>query len=361
MPSPPQPRWPVGPLIVFALLAITPPSTTIVAAFPWIAQHPWICMLLILAYEMLLGIGAVTTAFLRKIWERRADTWADASANRLETMMRRLFSGARQRYLRFFCDEHGDLDMKGISTRGTYSIALEQVFVDVRLDPTPAHRASSDPLRVPPSLRTRSHEVWDYLRQLDQHLVIVGAPGSGKTTLLKDIGLCLARGKRRRLSLAQRLPWTIPLFLPLRDHSAAVASHPEYTLVRAVENQITPWKQAISSEWTAHALAKGQCLDGLDEIGDVALRQRVVTWIEQQMTAYPQNRFVVTSRPLGYRANPLRRVAVLEVQSFSFEQITRFLHSWYLANEIKRAVRDDPGVRKRAHEGAEDLRGRRPP
>lgn len=164
IPSPPQPLWPAGLLIVLAFLAITPPSTTIVVALPWITRHPWLSAILFLAHALLVGIGVVTTAFLRKIWERRADTWADASASRLETMMRRLLDGARQRYLRFFCYEHGDLDMKGISTRGTYSIALAQVFVDVRLDHPPAHRTSSDPLRVPPSLRTGSHEVWDYLR-----------------------------------------------------------------------------------------------------------------------------------------------------------------------------------------------------
>src|SRR5207302_10868704 len=44
-----------------------------------------------------------------------------------------------------------------------------------------------------------------------------------------------------------------------------------------------------------------------------------------------------------------------DVQSFTLEQVTRFLHAWYLANEIKRAVRDDPGVRMKAEEGAEDL------
>lgn len=96
-------------------------------------------------------------------------------------------------------------------------------------------------------------------------------------------------------------------------------------------------------------------LDGLDEIADTAQRQQMVDWVQHQMPAYPKNRFVITSRPLGYRSNPLDRVAVLEVQPFTFEQVTRFLQAWYRANEIKRAVRDDPGVRMRAHEGAEDL------
>ena len=36
-------------------------------------------------------------------------------------------------------------------------------------------------------------------------------------------------------------------------------------------------------------------------------------------------------------------------------QIRHFLYNWYLAIEIKRTQRDDPGVRNLAKEGAEDL------
>jgi predicted NACHT family NTPase len=90
-------------------------------------------------------------------------------------------------------------------------------------------------------------------------------------------------------------------------------------------------------------------------VADPALRQRTVQWVQQQMIVYGNNRFVITSRPFGYRSNPLSGVAVLEVQPFTFEQVKQFVHNWYVANEIKSAVRDDPGVRMKAHEGAEDL------
>ena len=59
-------------------------------------------------------------------------------------------------------------------------------------------------------------------------------------------------------------------------------------------------------EWIEHRLNKGKCLvllDGLDEVADPEQRQQVVQWVEQQMIAYGKNRFVVTSRPFGYRSN----------------------------------------------------------
>ncbi len=220
------------------------------------------------------------------------------------------------------------------------------------------NKVSADPIHLPLALQSGTHDIWDYLTLLDDHLVILGAPGSGKTTLLKHLGLSLVQKRHHRKMRTKQLPWTIPLFLPLREHGSQLKEHRDYSLVDAANVQIHKWKQAIPPEWFESLLQKGHCLvllDGLDEIADTVQRQQMVNWVQQQMLAYPKNRFVITSRPLGYRSNPFDRVAVLEVQPFTFEQVTRFLHAWYLSNEIKRAVHDDPGVRMRAHDGAEDL------
>lgn len=96
-------------------------------------------------------------------------------------------------------------------------------------------------------------------------------------------------------------------------------------------------------------------LDGLDEVADANNHEQVVKWIQNQMIKYTRNRFVVSSRPFGYRDNPLSGVMVLEVQPFTFGQIQRFVHNWYQANEINSSQKDDPGVRMRAKAGAENL------
>jgi hypothetical protein len=63
----------------------------------------------------------------------------------------------------------------------------------------------------------------------------------------------------------------------------------------------------------------------------------------------------LTSRPFGYQSNPLGGVAVLEVHPFNYEQIKHFISNWYLANERMSYRRDDPGVRAKAADGAQDL------
>ena len=46
---------------------------------------------------------------------------------------------------------------------------------------------------------------------------------------------------------------------------------------------------------------------------------------------------------------------MVEVLPFDRKQVQKFVENWYLANEIMSAQKDDPGVRMKAQEGAEDL------
>lgn len=73
------------------------------------------------------------------------------------------------------------------------------------------------------------------------------------------------------------------------------------------------------------------------------------------MIAHPSNTFIVTSRPFGYRKNPLSRVTVLEVSPFTIDQVRKFISNWYIANEIMDRQKDNEGVRLIAFHGAEDL------
>jgi hypothetical protein len=58
--------------------------------------------------------------------------------------MRLLFAGDRRRSCMFFYYEHGDLNLKEISTRGPYTLDLEQVFGELRVDASLAHQTSSE-------------------------------------------------------------------------------------------------------------------------------------------------------------------------------------------------------------------------
>lgn len=344
-------------LLKWGAFAIFPPLATTVPTVQQLTHHNiWLTSTLILLYELTLGLIYLLT----KVWQRLEEPWTQKVADVIDRQTRMTLSRYHFHYCRFFRYAHQDVDVKGISGQGPYTLDLGRVFVDVRIAPIPPDQASANPVRTPVSLPTGNHSIWMYLQAeplRDQQLVILGAPGSGKTTLLKHLGLTLVQHPRPRH--LTRFPRLLPILLFLREHSTIIAQKgSDYTLAQAVRTLVHTWQRPMPSGWIEQQLARGRCLvllDGLDEIADATQRRSVIQWVEQQMVSYAGNRFVVTSRPYGYRSNPLSSVTALEVQPFTFAQIAQFVTNWYLANEIKSAVRDDSGVRLRAQEKAEDL------
>ena len=276
-------------------------------------------------------------------------------------MLRKLIPGnrAQQIYFDHLRYLHRNFDVKGLTTQGVFSLELEHVFVDLALQPQTVSRVSSDPLR--PMLETAVSQLQSLPHYLTskklrgQNLVLLGPPGSGKTTLLKHLTLSLAASKAP--SPVNKINKT-PILLSLRDHAEAIGERADYSLETAVQTRLAMWEVAAAPDWLAKQLKRGRCLvmfDGLDEVADLDLRQKVVNWVDAQMAHYKNNQFVVSSRPFGYRANPLQDVAVLEVQPFTFTQVEQFVQNWYLANEMISAQQDDPGVRMEAKKGADDL------
>jgi predicted NACHT family NTPase len=178
--------------------------------------------------------------------------------------------------------------------------------------------------------------------------------------LFKHIALTLAAPQNRRRKLGA--PDLLPILLFLRDHGQAIKENKSIPLAQLVREQLAGRQAPLPpAGWLEKQLETGKCLillDGLDEVADAQTRKQVVTWVEQCMAACGKNRFLVSSRPHGYRSNPIEGVTVLQVRPFTGRQVEQFVHNWYLANEIMSAQKDDPGVREEARRGALDLLGR---
>jgi energy-coupling factor transporter ATP-binding protein EcfA2 len=266
----------------------------------------------------------------------------------------------RNLYAEYIKYHHRNFDVKGLTTQGVYTLELAQVFVELALDRQNAESASADPIRpMAAALQEGRHAVWSYLASKQasgRTLVFLGPPGSGKTTLLKHLAITLAPNKTDT-TITQGYA-RLPILLFLRDYTDQILKNPQFSILHALQEVLQKWQIDIPIDWFQDQLKRGQCLvmlDGLDEVADFKSRQQVVTWVDRQISTFAKNQFIVTSRPFGYRSNPLRKTLELEVQPFSINQVEHFVHRWYLANEIMAAQRDDPGVQMEARTGAEDL------
>ncbi|HNC98878.1 MAG TPA: NACHT domain-containing protein, partial [Myxococcota bacterium] len=293
-------------------------------------------------------VGIVTALFER--WKPGIVDWCDAR-------IKSRWNKSEHSYREWVIYRTRDFDVKGLSTQGNFSLELDRLYVDLRLMPESLHRPRMNP--VAPALESAEDtsselELPDAVDAFPR-LAILGPPGCGKTTLLRYAALQLAGPPSVRADSG--LPGEIPVLLFLRDIAPHLDGPEEPPTLVDLIGTCTPGLR-LDVDWMARALANRKCilmLDGLDEVADQRVRSGVVRWIEQQVAAYPGNRWVVTARPLGYRSNPLEGFTALSVQPFRRLQIVRFLRKWYLANEKMASQKDDAGVAMKASEGAEDL------
>ncbi|HEC84868.1 MAG TPA: NACHT domain-containing protein, partial [Thioploca sp.] len=278
--------------------------------------------------------------------------------------LKELFSGFQRSYNQHVIYEHRVFNVRGLRTMGTFTLELEQVFVELRIAPAANPNQLTNDLVSAKEL-AGNRPIWAFLRfnnkpyhDKTRVFAVIGAPGCGKTTLLQHIALSFASQQHRRYGLSAY----IPLLLFLRHHVQTIVeqapaladlAHAHFSDIEKYPNLNPP------PGWFAQQLKSGKCLillDGLDEVADLEQRQAVSRWVEQQIINYPRCRFILTSRPQGYLTAPLEQANVLEVQPFKAEQVQQFVHAWYLANEVTSfGGKLDDGVRNKAKQEADDL------
>lgn len=336
------------------ITALGIPSVAAWAFADQIVQQPWQALGLALGYELLVLVGGMSM----QIWQKLQERWVDRIVDKIDGLIQGRAPGYRGRYLKNMVFRHRNFDVKGLTTQGIYTLELQKVFVELRIAPRSPHEISTDPIPVRMREAQGQKPIWEYLRSRElKNLAIIGPPGSGKTTLLKHVTLTLSMGMRARHSV--RASKKLPILLFLRDHADHIIKNSNYRLENAIhENLAQKHIPQPPANWFPKQLRAGKCLillDGLDEVANIKVRNQVTKWVEDQMMIYTRCRFVITSRPHGYRNNPIEGVTVLEVRPFNQQQIERFVHNWYLANEVLSAGKNDRGVLMEAQSGAKDL------
>ncbi|MGH9847823.1 MAG: NACHT domain-containing protein, partial [Blastocatellia bacterium] len=269
-------------------------------------------------------VAVMIATFAGKVWREEFEQDAvKATAGWLRAWLRRLAPGFGRRYNQQVIRGHEIFNVRGLGLIAAHTLKLEHVFVDLKISTTsnPA-QFNFDPVTTERLLQTRS--IWDFVCAGERAskptggavaLAIVGPPGCGKTTLLQHVAVTLASGNHRR----HRVRASTPILLSLRDYVVTITNDPAVTLGQLAQQSFSARypKLELPPEWFERRLSGGKCLallDGLDEVAQQEQRAAISRWVDGQIISYPRCRFIITSRPQGYRAAPLERANIVEVQ-----------------------------------------------
>jgi len=270
-------------------------------------------------------------------------------------------------YLRHVISRNRYLRLQGIRSGGKLvHIELEEIYVTLRatrkrtveaerawLEDEASLAPGEAPLRHPEhGPRTRTETVTVSVEEAlasDPRLVILGDPGSGKTTLLRYLALLYARDLAEGRTLVQdslglEESGRLPILLPLRRVGAYLKAHRPVDdgteghalLLRHCYERLKGERVGLPSDFFDPYLESGQAvvlLDGLDEVADPNLRRRVSRLVEAFTAAYPDCRYVVASRIVGYKG-PARlgeAYATTTIRDFLMSDVERFLCNWHRA------------------------------
>ncbi|MFM9068046.1 MAG: NACHT domain-containing protein, partial [Planctomycetota bacterium] len=177
----------------------------------------------------------------------------------------------------------------------------------------------------------------------ERGVIRLGEPGAGKTTGARQIAWRLASRQIEPTDIG--LPTeTIPVFLRFRNLSQQAMSSTQPQSLEGLRQFLRAETYSPGAPdgcqhpgdelWNRSPQPLLWILDGLDEVVDAKVRQRVAQWLRQVIQERPQDWFLVTCRFQGYFTEgvPLgARFVEFHVQPLGDDQVQRFVTDWFAA------------------------------
>ena len=136
-------------------------------------------------------------------------------------------------------------------------------------------------------------------------LVLLGDPGIGKSTFLNYVAWLLSRPAEN--ALIDRMGWRLPLPMVLRELPVRGVTDFDGLLEAFLGREMSTPLREDGGRYLRQALAEGQAfllLDGIDELGDRTARENLRSAVFDGMVRYPDCRWLLTSRIVGYDEVP---------------------------------------------------------
>ena len=187
-------------------------------------------------------------------------------------------------------------------------------------------------------------EILQQLQAGSPAAIVLGAPGSGKSTLMRWLALQMAKALLfpETISTDTLSPVQISIPIRLREYTMDFMAE-RLSFMQFVTRQFTDVHSALPSRLMA-ALEQGRCLllfDGFDEVGSDRLRRQMAEAIQSFVSRYSgdgdsrqsYNRFIITSRSVGYEREDFPDYAAYTILELTDGQVEQFLTSWCTAVE----------------------------
>ncbi|MGW1838457.1 NACHT domain-containing protein [Streptomyces sp. NPDC002067] len=234
-------------------------------------------------------------------------------------------------YLRYIARKHSRLTIYGIDlAHSPDRWPLDAAYLSLRAAPRhhtgPSGLTDPDGLGAepaPPPLEPADRA----LAHLDR-VLLRGVAGSGKSTLVQWLAVGCTR--EPAATPLPHLYGRIPFVLPLRTlHRADTLPTPDHFLA-AVGCPLTG-----PQGWAERVLTTGRGLlliDGLDEIPE-ADRERARRWLRDLLDAFPDNLWMVTTRPSAVREDWLAAEHFTEqtLAPMGRDEVAAFIARWHTA------------------------------
>lgn len=244
----------------------------------------------------------------------------------------------KNEYLRYLQRKFASIELKGVSPRvhgQDIAFDLEEIFIPLKIKDSEKAKFNRFNQREEKykslfsdseSLRKEKIELLISLEKFPR-MVLLGDPGGGKSTLLKYITCQICKFHQTK----KLLPFYVPIFLKISEYARFLQTNPSKHLIDFLfEDYDKSYSQLF--KWAFEKCQALLLLDGLDEVLDVPQRIKVVEEVQDIIARMPENRYIITSRIIGYdEARFGQDVVHFTIQPFDKERIKTFCNCWYKA------------------------------